>query len=343
MTRAALLFLGLAATACDAQDLERPPPRRERSFEIRVANVSAMAVGETLTADIALVDRDTDQPLYERPAVTATCSGADCAVSPATYGDAIEVTSRIAETVVVTVTATIDGSPPQSTTFSISYRTPTKLVLARSIADTPAGSAFSALVGERQRWVAVAADELGPLGVTSRALAATTDAPMFSASACGKRWIPWGATRVPAVGCEVEADTPTTVKVHATYETFSRDEAVTFAALTSVRSADVLRCDAPTLLPVDEGELPCEPVRRLAASDCATANRAAITLRLVLDDGSVALGGASYLSIADRDADAGAGPFPRGRGTLVGRFGDAYVSVPYDVDIPGYCPPARGW
>ena len=239
--------------------------------------------------------------------------------------------------------------------FEVPFRVATKLVVTRALDESPAGSAFAMVPGDEQTWYVTPGDSEGPLAASTNAIGRTNLHAAGDAPTCVDERYPSDdrAYASARLRCTFGSATPTSLEVSFSYGAIVRNEQARVVPLLPVREASLLVCritkrepddgtgssSVPTA--VDDVVLPCEPTTRIVygPGSCDGVRERILVPRLVLEDGTIALGGAQYLWPGESPGATirGTMRMPSGKGTIVARFGAGIITVPYDID------PSCGW
>ena len=338
-TRAAL-FVALAAGAlgCE-QKYDRIP-----AASYAQVGIHPTAVGERIAIRIEPRDANGGSIAYdEHPVIAATCDVPGCTAELDPYWEnQVTVSSPVAGEAHVTVTVNNDASVKIPVT--IPFRKATKISLLRAPAESPSGTTLAMVPGDSQKWWVGVGDDAGPLYVPSSAIMAPRWSESSQSVSCSEASLTdttgSGDWTTPIV-CYLTSPVPTTLDVKLAYRGITREERVRFVPLAHVEKAEIVTCrgeertessdgetwTTPILVPAEQ-PAPCTPVD-VVHYPARRDETFTVTARLVLDDGTVALGGSALLSFS---GDSVAGIPSASTGTIVGRFGAAVLSVPYVKD-----------
>lgn len=344
--RFAVLSFALVALACS--DPSRSEDEEVAGFEI--SGNLATALDETMSIRLQGLDaRGRYTSSYAFRLRSATCDAPGCSVTIDGNGSWLHVVAASAGVHKVTVRTNVAAAP--EIVIDAPFRTATKLVVRRAIGSAYAGSAYAMVPTDRQTWIVTPGDDDGPLGADPRGLLVESPEEVVRCHARRRADDAAGVFGTPdlELGCLLEPRAPGAFQVTFRYRELQRSETVQVIPLASVRDATLLVCteeqiragnrlnsfSVPELLPIDAKDLPCEAasVVRVPGVGCAGAERQYVVPRLVLEDGTVALGGAAFLAADDAPTRPVYEVYElRGSRMIRAKLGGASLSVPVTTE-----------
>jgi hypothetical protein len=330
-------------------------PTTYEPYDVRVSSVSQrVATGGTAFVQVSVDSHDRDEDFdgwcgpYPHD-VEVTIDRVDCKPDcTATHGaDGVNVTSSSPGDKTVEIdTRTSDGKA-QTQSVTVTFANVTRILVERDVASSPSGTKRAMVLGDTQRWLVVAGDEDGPIESTACA--------GFGVSSNGAALSATSSTEAPGANVEIKANQVGVATVELRCGSLTRSAQVTVVDPARAKSVALLEAGKSAVLDVDtETELFAAPSPLVLRFLCEDALKAFVP-ELVMDDGTVAFGGASLLQASTPDAVAivadgqiaTAQVLVPSDGAILGAYGAAKLDAPYivrtgcpevDEDVDGGAP-----
>ena len=336
----ALFLPHLASVACTE------PPTYE-PYDVLVGGTTGrVATGGTASISVSVQsharDEDFDVGYCGRPpesievAIDRVACAPDCTATASSDKSVTVTSSSAGEKVVEVFTRTSDGKA-QRNVAHVTFADVTKILVTRDVSTSPSGTTRAMVLGDSQSWKVSVGDDLGPLAadVCAGFRATATGAISVTPSACSP------TESASQLDLKIAAARAGAGSIELRHGALTRSAQVVVVDPAHTKSATLLETGKSDSAAIDtDAEPPAPSSPLIFRFRCESDTWKSLVPRLVMDDGTVALGGARLLhasipaALATRPSGAQSADFEvvvPSDGSIGGTFGAAQIDARYIV------------